>query len=162
MRMIIEESAINDFDIIDEIANNKNICLSSFIDVHTSISQIIDSFQTLSHQRPKLRKLGVYTKISLKNLYVSLQESSCRQILNQYIRGIGWDDLQYISFFEITSDYLYLHIIFNRVTPEGKLIDLSCLGASWQQYEVLRKSCSQLVQNSSSNTVQLSKLRMSA
>jgi hypothetical protein len=152
MRMIIEESAINDFNIIEELASNRKRCLSSFLDIDAPPSQIIESFQTLSQRRPKLRKLGIYTKISLKNLYVSLQETSCQQILSQYIRGIGWDDLQYISFFETASDCLYIHIIFNRVTPEARLIDLNCLGASWQQYEVLRKSCYQIIQNSLSTS----------
>lgn len=148
MRIIIEESAIDNFCILEKIASNKKICSVSFLDIHADIDSLIASFQALSHQRPKLKKVAIYTTISLKNLDITLTEASCQQILNQYIHGIGWDDLQHISFFEMTSNHLHIHIIFNRVTPEGKLIDLSCLGADWKQYELLQKSCSQAVQKS--------------
>lgn len=146
MRMIIEESAIESFSILEEIAWNRKTCSVNFLDIHADISEIIASFQALSHRRPKLKKVGIYTIINLKNLHLPLTEASCQQILNQYVRGIGWDDLQSISFLQITSDSLQVHIIFNRVTPSGKLIDLTCLGADWKQYEILQRCCSQVVQ----------------
>lgn len=148
MRMIIEESAIESFSILEEIAWNRKTCSVSFLDIHAETSEIIASFQALSYRRPKLKKVGIYTIITLKNLHQPLTEESCQQILNQYVHGIGWDDLQSISFWEITPDSLHLHIIFNRVTPTGKLIDLACLGADWKQYELLQRCCSQVVQKS--------------
>lgn len=148
MRMIIEESAIESFSILEEIAWNRRTCSVNFLDIHADISEIIASFQALSHRRPKLKKVGIYTIISLKNLHPPLTEASCQQLLNQYVHGIGWDDLQSISFLEITSDSLQVHIIFNRVTPSGKLIELTCLGANWKQYELLQRCCSQAVQKS--------------
>ena len=161
MRMIIEESAIESFSILEEIAWNRKTCSVRFLDIHAETSEIIASFQALSYRRPKLKKVGIYTIITLKNLHQPLTEASCQEILNQYVHGIGWDDLQSISFLEITSDSFHLHIIFNRVTPSGKLIDLACLGADWKQYELLQGCCSQAVQKSLSQWYQ-EKLNSSA
>ncbi len=151
MKMTIQERAIDNFNIIYEISQHSNIGLGSFIDIHIPIPQIISSFQALSDKRPKLRKLGIYTKISLRNIYVNFSEQSCQQIVDQYIHRLFWNDLQYVALFDVLTHDIYVHIIFNRVTPEGKLITLKCLGATWHQYEILRKSCSHLLDNSSHN-----------
>jgi len=140
MRMKIQESAIDGFYLIQELSQTKNICLGNAINIQADILEIIASFQTLAKRRPKVRKLGIYSQITLNNLYNPISFSSCQQMVRAYIRGIKWDDLQYMSFYEIGYNHLSIHIIFNRVTLNGQLIDLNCLGASWQQYEVLRKA----------------------
>ncbi|MHC5772194.1 MAG: relaxase/mobilization nuclease domain-containing protein, partial [Nostoc sp.] len=123
----------------------------SFIDINLTLTQIIDDFNTLSGTRPRLKSLGIYIVISLKNIYIHLNQQLCIQIVNQYIHGIGWHDLQYICFFDINPSNVYIHIVFNRVTPQGKLIDIKYLGANWQQYEVLRQSCSRILENPANN-----------
>ncbi|RCJ22877.1 hypothetical protein A6770_29375 [Nostoc minutum NIES-26] len=147
MKMTIEELKIDNFDFIETLSQQYLLANGSFIDINRSLTQIINDFNTLSGTRPKLRSLGIYTLISLKNIYITLNQESCLKIVDQYIHGIGWHDLQYICFFDIHKSNIYIHIIFNRVTPEGQLIDIKCLGANWQQYEVLRQSCSLVIDN---------------
>lgn len=147
MKMTIEELKINNFDFIETLSQQYLLANGSFIDINRSLSQIIDDFNTLSGTRPKLRSLGIYTLISLKNIYFQLNQESCLKIVDQYVRGIGWHDLQYICFLDIQHSNIYIHIIFNRVTPQGQLLDIRCLGANWQQYEVLRQSCSLIIDN---------------
>ncbi|MCC5611127.1 relaxase/mobilization nuclease domain-containing protein [Nostoc sp. CHAB 5834] len=149
--MTIEELKIDNFDLIRTLSQQYIIANGSFIDINLTLAQIIDNFNTLSGTRPKLKSLGIYIVISLKNIYINLNQQLCIQIVNQYIHGIGWDDLQYICFFDINPSNVYIHIIFNRVTPQGKLIDIKYLGANWQQYEVLRQSCSRILENPANN-----------
>lgn len=147
MKMTIEELKIDSFDVIDTLSQNHVLANGSFIDINLPPLRIIQEFNTLSETRPKLKNLGIYTIISLKNIYIHLNQESCLKIVNQYIHGIGWHDLQYICFLDIQNSNIYIHIIFNRVTPEGQLIDIKCLGANWQQYEILRQSCSHIIDN---------------
>ncbi|MBD2615838.1 hypothetical protein H6G94_32090 [Nostoc punctiforme FACHB-252] len=147
MKIIIEELKIDSFGFIETLSQQYILANGSFIDINHPLSQIIDGFNTLSGTRPKLKNLGIYTLISLKNIYIQLSQESCLKIVDKYIHGIGWHDLQYICFLDIQPSNIYIHIIFNRVTPQGKLIDIKCLGANWQQYEVLRQSCSLIIDN---------------
>jgi len=140
MRMTIKESAINDFNIIMELAKTKKPCLGNFINVDLPTFQIITNFKSLSDKRPKLNKLGIYCLISLCNTPTILLDKTCQQILKEYIKGISWDDLQYVAFIENFGGYARFHLIFNRVTLEGNLIDLNCLGATAEQYDILRKA----------------------
>lgn len=140
MRMTIKESAINNFDIITELAKTKKPCLGNLVDFDSFVSQIIANFRLLSEKRPKLKNLGIYCLISLKNTPRILLDKTCQQILIEYIKGIGWNDLQYVFFIENFGGYARFHLIFNRVTYEGNLIDLSCLGATVEQYDILRKA----------------------
>lgn len=151
MKMTIEEWKIPNFELIQTLFSEKILANGSLIDISLPPLQIIQEFKTLSGTRPKLRNLGIYTIISLKNTYIQLNQESCRKIVDQYIHGIGWHDLQYICFLDIQSSNIYIHIIFNRVTPQGKLIDIKYLGANWQQYEVLRQSCSRILENPVNN-----------
>lgn len=151
MKMTIEELKIDNFDLIKTLSQQYILANGSFIDINIPPTQIIDNFNTLSGTRPRLKRLGIYIVISLKNIYINLNQQLCIQIVNQYIHGIGWDDLQYICFFDINPSNVYIHIIFNRVTPQGKLIDIKYLGANWQQYEVLRQSCSRILENPANN-----------
>ncbi|MBH8573551.1 hypothetical protein I8752_11090 [Nostocaceae cyanobacterium CENA369] len=147
MKMTIEELKINNFDFLETLSQQYLLANGSFIDINLSLTQIIDDFNTLSGTRPKLRSLGIYTLISLKNIYITLNQESCLKIVDQYIHGIGWHDLQYICFLDIQHSNIYIHIIFNRVTLQGQLLDIRCLGANWQQYEILRQSCSLIIEN---------------
>ncbi|WP_242063465.1 relaxase/mobilization nuclease domain-containing protein [Nostoc sp. FACHB-892] len=149
--MTIEELKIDNFDLIKTLSQQYILANGSFIDINIPPTQIIDNFNTLSGTRPRLKSLGIYIIISLKNIYIKLNQQLCIQIVNQYIHGIGWHDLQYICFFDINPSNVYIHIVFNRVTPEGKLIDIKYLGANWQQYEVLRQSCSRILENPANN-----------
>ncbi|MFW9257595.1 relaxase/mobilization nuclease domain-containing protein [Nostoc sp. CALU 546] len=147
MKMTIEELKINNFELIQTLSQEKILANGSFIDISLSPLQIIQEFKTLSKTRRKLRNLGIYTIINLKNTYIQLNQESCLKIVNRYIHGIGWHDLQYICFLDIQPSNIYIHIIFNRITPQGKLMDIKCLGANWQQYEVLRQACSLIIDN---------------
>jgi hypothetical protein len=151
MKMTIEELKIDNFDLIKTLSQQYILANGSFIDIDIPPTQIIDNFNTLSGTRPRLKSLGIYIVISLKNIYIKLNQQLCIQIVNQYIHGIGWHDLQYICFFDINPSNVYIHIVFNRVTPQGKLIDIKHLGAKWQQYEVLRQSCSRILENPVNN-----------
>ncbi|MBD2525587.1 hypothetical protein [Nostoc sp. FACHB-133] len=151
MKMTIEEVKIDNFDLIKTLSQQYILANGSFIDINLTLTQIIDDFNTLSGTRPRLKSLGIYIVISLKNIYINLNQQLCIQIVNQYIHGIGWHDLQYICFFDINPSNVYIHIVFNRVTPQGKLIDIKYLGANWQQYEVLRQSCSRILENPANN-----------
>lgn len=151
MKMTIEELKIENFDLIKTLSQQYILANGSFIDINLTPTQIIDNFNTLSGTRPRIKSLGIYIVISLKNIYIKLNQQLCIQIVNQYIHGIGWHDLQYICFFDINPSNVYIHIVFNRVTPEGKLIDIKYLGANWQQYEVLRQSCSRILENPANN-----------
>ncbi|BAB78298.1 relaxase/mobilization nuclease domain-containing protein (plasmid) [Anabaena sp. FACHB-709] len=147
MKMTIEELKIDNFDVIEILSQNHVLANGSFIDINLPPLKIIQEFHTLSEARPKIKNLGIYTLISLKNVYIHLNQESCWKIVSQYIYGIGWHDLQYICFLDIQNSNINIHIIFNRVTPEGKLIDIKCVGANWQQYEILRQSCSLVIDN---------------
>lgn len=151
MKMTIEELKIDSFDLIRTLSQQYILANGSFIDINLTLTQIIDDFNNLSGTRPKLKSFGIYIVISLKNIYINLNKQLCIQIVNQYIHGIGWHDLQYICFFDINPSNVYMHIVFNRVTPQGKLIDIKYLGAKWQQYEVLRQSCSRILENPVNN-----------
>lgn len=151
MKMTIEELKIDNFELIKTLSQQYILANGSFIDINLTPTQIIDDFNTLSGTRPRLKSLGIYIVISLKNIYINLNQQLCIQIVNQYIHGIGWHDLQYICFFDINPSNVYIHIVFNRVTPQGKLIDIKYLGANWQQYEVLRQSCSRILENPANN-----------
>ncbi|HEY9799075.1 MAG TPA: hypothetical protein V6D25_01850, partial [Leptolyngbyaceae cyanobacterium] len=149
--MNIEESKVDNFEIMETLFSQNTLAHGNFIDISLPSEQIIQEFKILSQTRPKLKSLGIYTVISLKNIYIKLSQESCLKIVNQYIHGIGWHDLQYICFFDIQPSNIYIHIIFNRVTPLGKAIDIKCLGANWQQYEVLRQACSMIIDNPVNN-----------
>lgn len=142
MRMTIKELAIDDFSIIAELAKTKKPCLGNLININSSTSQIIANFESLSGKRPKIKKLGIYCLICLCNTPIILLDKICQQILTKYIKGIGWDDLQYVIFIENFGGYARLHLIFNRVTIDGNLIDLNCLGATIEQYDILQKAYS--------------------
>ncbi|MDF5737776.1 MAG: hypothetical protein PUQ00_19505 [Nostoc sp. S13] len=111
----------------------------NLVNIHAP-TWIINSYQVLTKQRPKLKKVGIYVHITLKSFPITLSLDVSEQILNEYIQGIGWDDLQYVTFLKFHQDSLEFHLIFNRVMASGEVIDLNCLGAKSQQYDILQKS----------------------
>jgi hypothetical protein len=148
MRIIIKETTISDFTIIQQLSQNHIIALGNSVDTQQPISEIISNFENLSQRKTKLRKLGIYTVINLKNLYTNLSHKACLQITRQYIYGLCWHDLQYVCFFNILHHNIFIHIVFNRVTPDNKLIATDCIGATWQQYELLHQACSCIIEQS--------------
>jgi hypothetical protein len=139
MRMMIKEYALSDFEIINQLMQTLTINSGNLINIHAP-TWIINSYQVLSKQRPRLKKVGIYVHITLKSFPITLSSDVSEQILNEYIQGIGWDDLQYVTFLNFHQDSLEFHLIFNRVMVSGEVIDLNCLGAKSQQYDVLQKS----------------------
>lgn len=139
MRMMIKEYALSDFEIINQLMQTLTINSGNLVNIHAP-TWIINSYQVLTKQRPKLKKVGIYVHITLKSFPITLSLDVSEQILNEYIQGIGWDDLQYVTFLKFHQDSLEFHLIFNRVMASGEVIDLNCLGAKSQQYDILQKS----------------------
>ncbi|WP_300419505.1 hypothetical protein [Nostoc sp. S13] len=137
--MMIKEYALSDFEIINQLMQTLTINSGNLVNIHAP-TWIINSYQVLTKQRPKLKKVGIYVHITLKSFPITLSLDVSEQILNEYIQGIGWDDLQYVTFLKFHQDSLEFHLIFNRVMASGEVIDLNCLGAKSQQYDILQKS----------------------
>ncbi|BAY73316.1 hypothetical protein NIES23_61440 (plasmid) [Trichormus variabilis NIES-23] len=148
MRIIIKETTISNFTIIQELSQNHIIALGNSVDIRQPISEVVSNFESLSQRKTKLRKLGIYTIVNFKDLYVNLSHKSCLQIARQYINDIGWHDLQYVCFLDIRPRNIFIHIVFNRVTPNNQLIATDCIGATWQQYEILHQACSRIIEQS--------------
>lgn len=144
MRMMIKECAISDFEIINQLMQTLTINSGNLVNIHAP-AWVSNSYQVLSNQRPRLKKVGIYVQITLKSFPINFSSDISSKILNEYIQGIGWDDLQYVSFLECHQDQLEFHIVFNRVMASGEVIDLNCLGARWQQYDVLQKSLTNII-----------------
>ncbi len=146
MRMMIKEYALSDFEIINQFMQTLTIHSGHLVNIHAP-AWIINSYQVFSKQRPRLKKVGIYVHITLKSFPITLSSDVSEQILNEYIQGIGWDDLQYVTFIKFHQDSLEFHLIFNRVMPSGEVIDLNCLGAKPQQYDVLQKSLINIIKS---------------
>jgi hypothetical protein len=143
MQITIQESPFSDFDKINTIAVNGKLFFGNLVNL-TSVNHVINSCRVLANRRPKVKKVGIYSRITLKKLETDLSEDTCQKILRQYIQSIGWHDLQYVVFLDTSLEKLEFHIVFNRITPEGYLIDLNCIGAKWPQYERLLKAISDM------------------
>ncbi|BDI20542.1 hypothetical protein ANSO36C_63440 (plasmid) [Nostoc cf. commune SO-36] len=146
MRMMIKEYALSDFEIINQFMQTLTIHSGHLVNIHAP-AWIINSYQVFSKQRPRLKKVGIYVHITLKSFPITLSSDVSEQILTEYIQGIGWDDLQYVTFLKFHQDFLEFHLIFNRVMPSGEVIDLNCLGAKPQQYDVLQKSLINIIKS---------------
>ncbi|MCC5612238.1 hypothetical protein LC612_37345 [Nostoc sp. CHAB 5834] len=124
----------------------------NLVNIHAP-AWVINSYQVLSKQRPRLKKVAIYVQITLKAFPINLSSDVSEQIINEYIQGIGWDDLQYVTFLKFYQEQLDFHLVFNRVMASGEVIDLNCLGATSQQYDVLQKSLTNLIKTESSRGV---------
>lgn len=152
MRIMIKEYALSDFEIINQLMQTLTISSGNLVNIHAP-AWVINTYHILSKQRPRLKKVGIYVQITLKGFPINLSPDVSEQILNEYIQGIGWDDLQYVTFLKSHQDSLEFHLIFNRVMPSGEVIDLNCLGATSQQYDILQKSLTNLIKTESSRGV---------
>ncbi len=139
MRMIIHESAMNDFSLISELAHNCSILTANLINPLLSPDCLAQAFQIHSQKR-KLRKPGIYVKICLEFLDFNPTIEQFKQIIYEYLQGIKWNDLQYISFIIPRDKDIEIDLVFNRVTLEGNTIDLTCLGAKSIQYDILHQA----------------------
>lgn len=149
---MIKEYALSDFEIINQLMQTLTINSGNLVNIHAP-TWVINSYQVLSKQRPRLKKVGIYVQITLKGFPINLSSDVSEQIINEYIQGIGWDDLQYVTFLEFYQEQLDFHLVFNRVMASGEVIDLNCLGATSQQYNVLQKSLTNLIKTESSRGV---------
>ncbi len=152
MRIMIKEYALSDLEIINQLMQTLTINSGNLVNIHAP-AWVINSYQVLSKQRPRLKKVGIYVQITLKSFPISLSPDVSEQILNEYIQGIGWDDLQYVTFLKFHQDQVEFHLVFNRVMTSGEVIDLNCLGAKSQQYDVLQKSLTNIIKTESSRGV---------
>ena len=144
MRIMIKEYALSDFEIINQLMQTLTISSGNLVNIHAP-AWVINTFHVLSKQRSRLKKVGIYVQITLKGFPIDLSPDVSEQILNEYIQGIGWDDLQYVTFLKFYQEQLDFHLVFNRVMASGEVIDLNCLGATSQQYDVLQKSLTNLI-----------------
>jgi hypothetical protein len=149
---MIKEYALSDLEIINQLMQTLTINSGNLVNIHAP-AWVINSYQVLSKQRPRLKKVGIYVQITLKSFPISLSPDVSEQILNEYIQGIGWDDLQYVTFLKFHQDQVEFHLVFNRVMTSGEVIDLNCLGAKSQQYDVLQKSLTNIIKTESSRGV---------
>ncbi|WP_229558051.1 relaxase/mobilization nuclease domain-containing protein [Nostoc sp. XA010] len=152
--MMIKEYALSDFEIINQLMQTLTIHSGHLVNIHAP-AWIINSYQVFSKQRPRLKKVGIYVHITLKSFPITLSSDVSEQILNEYIQGIGWDDLQYVTFLKFHQDSLEFHLIFNRVMASGEVIDLNCLGAKPQQYDVLQKSLINIIKSGTRQEVEV-------
>ncbi|MBW4675160.1 MAG: hypothetical protein KME52_14405 [Desmonostoc geniculatum HA4340-LM1] len=152
MRIMIKEYALSDFEIINQLMQTLTINSGNLVNIYAP-AWVINSYQVLSKQRPRLKKVGIYVQITLKGFPINLSSDVSEQIINEYIQGIGWDDLQYVTFLKFYQEQLDFHLVFNRVMASGEVIDLNCLGATSQQYDVLQKSLTNLIKTESSRGV---------
>ncbi|MBD2518413.1 hypothetical protein H6G93_26275 [Nostoc sp. FACHB-973] len=149
---MIKEYALSDFEIINQLMQTLTINSGNLVNIYAP-AWVINSYQVLSKQRPRLKKVGIYVQITLKGFPINLSSDVSSQIINEYIQGIGWDDLQYVTFLKFYQEQLDFHLVFNRVMASGEVIDLNCLGATSQQYDVLQKSLTNLIKTESSRGV---------
>jgi hypothetical protein len=149
---MIKEYALSDFEIINQLMQTLTINSGNLVNIYAP-AWVINSYQVLSKQRPRLKKVGIYVQITLKGFPINLSSDVSEQIINEYIQGIGWDDLQYVTFLKFYQEQLDFHLVFNRVMASGEVIDLNCLGATSQQYDVLQKSLTNLIKTESSRGV---------
>ncbi|MCC5610852.1 hypothetical protein LC612_29925 [Nostoc sp. CHAB 5834] len=149
---MIKEYALSDFEIINQLMQTLTINSGNLVNIHAP-AWVINTYQVLSKRRPRLKKVAIYVQITLKGFPINLSSDVFEQILNEYIQGIGWDDLQYVTFVKFHQEQLDFHLVFNRVMASGEVIDLNCLGATSQQYDVLQKSLTNLIKTESSRGV---------
>lgn len=136
MKINITDKAITTFN---EILNfdSKAIC-SNYVDI-SSPKSIANSFNQRLVIRKLLKKPCIKTTI---NLGYNLSQSQIKYIVEEYIREIRWDDLQYAGFIQKHSqDNITVNIYFSRITfDKHKIIDLKFLKQNWQETEIIQKS----------------------
>ncbi|BBD62884.1 hypothetical protein NIES2109_57340 (plasmid) [Nostoc sp. HK-01] len=142
--MIIIESALTDFLLINKLDRKQQRLMANLVNVGEATPYIVNTFNKRSKLRPRLKKFGIYVKLIFKDIQNVSQEENYQQLLDKYLKDIGWNDLQYIAFITYSSDYAQIEIILNRVISETKIIDLKCLKASRRQYKMLHRAYTQM------------------
>jgi hypothetical protein len=145
VRARIKEFAIADFQDIYQLDKTKKRLLGNMVNILASTTGIVKTFSKQSSLRPLLKKVGIHVKVIFWRLKVIIDEKCYEQIIQRYIQGIGWHDLQYIVFLAARRNYVEFDIIFNRVISNTQIIDLKCLGAQWIQYEILDKAYKDII-----------------
>lgn len=138
MRAIIKEVAIADFEKIYQLDKNHKRLIGNLVNIWGSCTQIVNNFYQQSQLRPLIRKVGISVQIILAKLQVIIDDFYYQQIIDIYIKAIGWHDLQYIAFIVCQCRRVEINIIFNRVISTTQLIDLKCLRVTSRQYRILK------------------------
>lgn len=136
MKINIKDEAITTFNEILNI-DSEPIC-SNHVDTSSSKS-IVNSFNQRLRIRKLLKKPCIKTTI---NLEYNLSQYQIKYIVQEYIREIKWDDLQYAGFIQKhTQDNITVNIYFSRITFDKlKVIDLKFLKQNWQETEIIQKA----------------------
>ena len=148
VKVIIIESAITDFLIINKLDRKQQRLMANLVNVREATPYIVNAFNKRSKLRPRLRKFGIYVKLIFKDIQNLSQEEVYQQMLDRYLKYIGWDDLQYIAFITYSSEYTQIEIILNRVISGTKIIDLKCLKAGKKQYKMLHRASEEILSSS--------------
>lgn len=150
MRIKIKETAITDFaHNFEQLSHIKNrFC--NLLDLDFNITSQLEKQAKF---RPSIKKPGIRVNVKLSDIIPALTIDYYQQIIIEYIQGIGWDDLQYIGFIQKSDVEVEIDIIFNRIISPDKTISLRCLGANWQQYQIIRDSFSNILQSLSPNSL---------
>lgn len=138
--MLIIESSLADFQIINKLDIKRQRLMANLVNVSETTPYIVNAFNKRSNLRPRLKKFGIYIKLILKDTQNLSPEKSYQQVLDRYLKDIGWNDLQYIAFITYGSNYAQIEIILNRVISKTNIIDLKCLKVSTRQYKILYKA----------------------
>ncbi|NJO60341.1 MAG: hypothetical protein HC836_19340 [Richelia sp. RM2_1_2] len=136
MKVNIKDEAITTFN---EILNiDSEPIFSNHVDTSSSKS-IVNSFNQRLRIRKLLKKPCIKTTI---NLEYNLSQYQIKYIVQEYIREIKWDDLQYAGFIQKhTQDNITVNIYFSRITFDKlKVIDLKFLKQNWQETEIIQKA----------------------
>lgn len=144
MDIQIKESAIANFDIIYQLDETKQRLDGHLIDITARSLKIVNTFYTQTKHRPLLKKRGIHVNIVLKQtpgvVCTEFCNECCKLITSQYIRSIGWDDLQHIVFIENRDDVVEIDAIFNRVISSTQFIHIKGLNPTRKQYNFLHQA----------------------
>ncbi len=138
--MIIIESSLRDFQIINKLDGSGKRLMANLVNVSAATPYIVNAFNRRSQSRPNLKKFGIYVKLIFKNIQILSPEKCYQNLVAKYLLDIGWNDLQYIGFITYGWDDAQIEIILNRVVSGTKIIDLKCLKPTNRQYKMLRES----------------------
>ena len=143
MKINIKDEATTTFNEILTISSEP-IC-SNHIDTFSSES-ITNSFNQRLKIRKLLKKPCIKTTI---NLVYNLSQSQIKFIVEEYIRAIQWDDLQYVGFiYQYSQNDITVNIYFSRITfDKNKVIDLKFLKQNWQEHTIIHNIITETLHN---------------
>ncbi|WP_414530237.1 hypothetical protein [Nodularia chucula] len=150
MRIKIQETAISDFAHNFEQLSHIQNRFCNLLDLDFNITSQLEKQAKF---RPSIKKPGIRVNVKFSDIIPALTIDYYQQIIIDYIQGIGWDDLQYVGFIQKSNVVVEIDIIFNRIISQNRVISLRCLGANWQQYQIIRDSYSNILQSLSPNSL---------